>query len=402
MKLTTNLIRFQRLAKCMRLAGILLLGLISLKALSQTAGRDVRFTRFHLWDEFYTEGITVADVNKDGKIDIIAGARWFEAPTWKAHDIWKHKKFDYTKGYADSFLNFAIDINEDGWPDLISFDFPGKEVYWFENPKGSDMLWKRSLIDSFAFNESPMAIDVNGDGKLDLVFGNEKAGTMSWHTAVVKNGKVSWQRYPISDAGMNEPGMFSHGLGWGDINGDGFNDVIIRSGWWEAPPKAGNTPWKFHKADLGESCAQMIVYDFNGDGKNDVLTTSAHDYGVWWFEQMRGSDGRISFKKHNIDTTFSEPHSVVLTDINGDGLPDFVTGKRFYSHQGKGPGGQEPAVLYWFELLKDGKNRPVWVRHLIDNTSGVGIQFVAEDMNLDKKPDFVIANKNGVFYFQQQ
>src|SRR5688572_26917491 len=133
---------------------------------AQTAGTDVTFKKFHLWDEFYTEGITVADVNKDGKTDIVAGARWFEAPDWKVHDIWKHKKFDYTKGYSASFLKFATDVNEDGWVDLISFDFPGREVYWFENPAGVEALWKRNLIDSVASNESPMMVDVDSDGKI--------------------------------------------------------------------------------------------------------------------------------------------------------------------------------------------------------------------------------------------
>ena len=369
---------------------------------AQTLGKDVTFEKFHLWDEFYTEGATVADVNKDGKTDIIAGARWFEAPSWKVHDIWKHKKFDYTKGYSDSFLNFAMDVNEDGWVDLICFDFPGKEVYWFENPAGAELLWKRNLIDSVASNESPMVVDVDSDGKKDLVFGNEKKGQMAWFSSSVKAKKVTWKRTAISEEKSKGVGLFSHGLGWGDINGDGINDVMIRGGWWEAPRDMKTSPWKFHEADLGEPCAQMLTYDFDNDGDADVVSSSAHAYGVWWYEQNFDKDKKSYFVTHLIDSTFSESHSLVLEDVNKDGLPDLITGKRFFAHQGKGPGGLEPAVLYWFELLKDGKQKPVWVKHLIDDTSGVGIQFVAEDMNKDGLLDIVIANKNGVFYFEQR
>lgn len=373
-----------------------------MNGMAQTAGKDVKFKKYHLWDEFYSETATVADVNKDGKIDILAGARWFEAPDWKVHDIWKHKKFDYTKGYSDSFLNYAMDVNEDGWVDLISFDFPGKEVYWFENPGSQDILWKRNLIDSIASNESPMCVDVDGDGKKDLVFGNEKLGQMAWFSTSVKAKKVTWKRTSISEPNAKGVGMFSHGLGWGDINGDGIKDVMIIGGWWEAPKDIKTSPWKFHVADLGEPCAQMLTYDFDKDGDNDAVSSSAHAYGVWWYEQSFDKDKNSFFITHTIDSTFSESHSLVLEDVNRDGLPDLITGKRFFAHQGTGPGGLEPAVLYWFELLKDGKQRPVWVKHLIDNTSGVGIQFVTKDMNKDGKLDIVIANKNGVFYFEQQ
>jgi hypothetical protein len=370
-------------------------------ALAQTPGKDVRFKKHHLWDEFYTEAATTADVNKDGKTDIIAGARWFEAPDWKAHDIWKHKKFYYTKGYADSFLNYAQDVNEDGWMDLICFDFPGKEVYWFENPAGQDVLWKRNLIDSIASNESPMNVDVDNDGKKDLVFGNEKLGQMAWYSPVVKSKKVSWKRTAISEPNAKGVGLFSHGLGFGDINGDGRKDVMIRGGWWEAPADLKASPWKWHEADLGESCAQMITYDFDSDGDADVVSSSAHEYGVWWYEQKFDANKNSYFVTHTIDSTFSESHSLVLEDVNRDGLPDLITGKRFFSHQGRGPGGLEPAVLYWFELLKDGKQRPVWVKHLIDDNSGVGIQFVTDDMNRDGMLDIIIGNKNGVYLFEQ-
>lgn len=370
--------------------------------ISQTAGKDVRFRKYHLWDEFYSEGINVADVNKDGKTDIVAGARWFEAPDWKVHDIWKYKKFDYTKGYSDSFLNYVMDVNEDGWIDLICFDFPGREVYWLENPKGEEIIWKRYLIDSVASNESPMLVDIDSNGTKDLVFGNERLGQMAWFSSSVKAKKVTWTRTPVSEQNAKGVGLFSHGLGWGDINGDGIKDVMIRGGWWEAPKEMKTSPWKFHEADLGESCAQMLTFDFDNDGDNDVISSSAHDYGIWWYEQSFDNDGKSFFITHTIDSSFSETHSLVLEDINQDGLPDLITGKRFFSHQGKGPGGLEPAVLYWFELLKDGEQKPVWVRHLIDDNSGVGIQFVTEDMNKDGKPDIVISNKNGVFYFEQQ
>lgn len=374
--------------------------LISL-TLTLSAQPEVRFKKVHLWDEFYTEAATVGDVNKDGKTDIIAGARWFEAPDWKPHDIWKHKKFDYTKGYSDSFLNFMMDVNEDGWLDLINFDFPGKEVYWFENPAGADVLWKRYLIDSVASNESPMMVDIDGNGKNDLVFGNEKTGQMNWWSCTVKAKKVTWKANAISEPKAKGVGMFSHGLGWGDVNGDGIKDVMIIGGWWEAPKDMRSSPWKFNETSLGYPCSQMLTYDFDNDGDNDVISGSAHNYGLWWHEQVKGPDQRISFVRHLIDSTFSELHSMELEDVNNDGLPDLITGKRYFSHQGHGPGGLEPADVYWFELLKDGKQKPVWKKHLIDNNSGVGIQFEAQDVNKDGMLDFVIGNKNGVFYFEQ-
>ena len=246
-----------------------------------------------------------------------------------------------------------------------------------------------------------MNVDVDNDGKKDLVFGNEKLGQMAWYAPVVKAKKVTWKRTAISEPNAKGVGLFSHGLGFGDINGDGRKDVMIRGGWWEAPADLKASPWKWHEADLGESCAQMITYDFDSDGDADVVSSSAHEYGVWWYEQKFDSNKNSYFVTHTIDSTFSESHSLVLEDVNRDGLPDLITGKRFFSHQGSGPGGLEPAVLYWFELLKDGQQRPVWVKHLIDDTSGVGIQFVSDDMNKDGMLDIIIGNKNGVFLFEQ-
>jgi hypothetical protein len=195
--------------------------------------------------------------------------------------------------------------------------------------------------------------------------------------------------------------MFAHGLGWGDINGDGRKDVMIIGGWWEAPTDMRASPWKFHEASLGYPCSQMLSYDFDADGDLDIISGSAHNFGLWWHEQVKDGNQKIAFVRHLIDSTYSELHSMVLKDVDRDGLPDLITGKRYFSHQGHGPGGLDPAVVYWYQLLQNGKKRPYWIRHEIDNTSGVGIQFEAEDINRDGLLDFAIGNKNGVFYFEQ-
>ena len=84
---------------------------------------------------FRSEGVAIADVNRDGKVDILAGDVWYEAPDWKMHEI--RKVGDYGNGlasYSECMLCWADDINGDGWTDLIVVDFPGKETWWWENP----------------------------------------------------------------------------------------------------------------------------------------------------------------------------------------------------------------------------------------------------------------------------
>jgi hypothetical protein len=209
----------------------------------------------------------------------------------------------------------------------------------------------------------------------------------------------SWTKYHISKPDAPGTHKFAHGLGIGDINKNGRNDVVVTKGWWESPEDPRKPDWKFHEADLGPDCAQMYIYDFDDDGDMDVVSSSAHNYGLWWHEQGKDAEGRVTWTRHEIDTTISQLHALVMTDLNGDGLPDLVTGKRFWAHNGHDPGAREPALLVWYEFSrKDGK--PTWTRHEIDDDSGVGTQFVVQDITGDDKLDIIVSNKKGTFVFE--
>lgn len=395
--------------KMLRLFTFGLLSTLLLAAFgSAPAPREVRFKKVALDREFRSEGVTVADVNRDGRPDVIAGFVWYEAPAWKMHEIGPVKKYDAAGNYSDSFVNYTADLNRDGWPDLIRIDTPGKvPVFWHENPKGKAGHWPAHQIAVNACNESPVFAPITGAGpgpKLIFSLNDEQ---MVW-LEQDKDPAAPFRIHPISEKfgkdQAKDGGVFrySHGMGAGDIDMDGRSDVLIVGGYWQAPRDPRTGPWKFVKANLGQECAQMQVYDVNGDGVNDVISSAAHRVGIWWHEQKRSADGASTFTEHLIDDSFSQSHAVELADINGDGLKDIVTGKRFWAHGPKGDINPDaPAVVNWFELKREG-GQVRWIRHEIDNDSGVGTQFTVIDLNKDRLPDVVTSNKKGVHVFLQE
>jgi len=391
-----------------------------------------QFKKMKLTDQFWSEGANFGDFNHDGVVDVVSGPFWYEGPAFtKRHEYraaaatFQHPKagggvekirgFEGALGtnntYSDNFLTFVYDFNGDGWPDILVIDYPGKAANWFENPKGGDGHWTSHQIASTVDNESPTFLDINGDGKPEIIcnangFFGYYAPT-NWSEA-----GQPWQFHPITPKG--KWAKFTHGVGIGDVNGDGRMDLLEKDGWWEQPPSLGDDPvWAFHPFQFATNgAAQMFAYDVNGDGLNDVITChNPHGYGLVWWEQKR--DGtNITFKEHVIigkdesasrfGVHFSQPHSMALVDVDGDGLLDIVTGKRFWAHGQNGPDPEShdfPAVLYWFQLVRHGNGQVDFVPHLIDDDSGVGTQVVAGNIVNKQFPDIVVGNKKGTFLF---
>jgi len=243
-------------------------------------------------------------------------------------------------------------------------------------------------------------VDIDKDGRVDILCGDQAKKQIVWLKAPTKKGETRWQRFPLSAEKVPGTERFSHGIGYGDVNKDGINDVVIREGWFEGTSDIRSGNWVFHKANLGEPCSHMHVLDVDGDGKNDVVSASAHALGVWWHQQITDKDGQINFTTQIMSQTTSQTHSSIMADLNGDGKKEYITGKRFLAHHGRDPGDADPAFLMWFEFTPNQK--PYWTEHTIDNDSGAGLNIAIHDINKDGRPDIVTSNKNGVFLFENQ
>jgi hypothetical protein len=355
--------------------------------------KEIRFKKTVLDSRFVAEGVAVADVNRDGRLDVLAGNVWYEAPHWTPHEIAPFQKVVPATGYSNCFNTWAADLNHDGWVDQIVIGMPGERTYWRENPRGGHGPWAEHPIWPSACDESPLYADLLRNGRHVLVMGFND-DYLAWFEPS-KDPYAEWQCHIVSE--KKGPGSqgYTHGLGVGDINADGRNEILTHEGYYVQPDDPRQAPWTFVRANLGPDCAQMEVVDLHR-GRPSLISTSAHNRGVWWYEQV--DDG--AFTQHVIDETISETHSMSVAPLNRH--LNVITGKRVWAHGPHGDvGANEPAWLVRYEMVRKGK-AVEWVRHIIDEDSGVGTQFVIQDVNHDGLLDIVIANKKGVFLFEQQ
>jgi hypothetical protein len=364
----------------------------------------------------YSWAQAVADVDRDGHNDIIIPPFIFMGPDYlKAREFYAAETLNPSTTYPSIMVGFAGDFTGDGFPDFLSTN--GGRLY--VNPKGETRRW--DVYPSVVTGVSEICVmkDIDADGKLDLVHVN--SGTLAYSSPDPANPTGKWITTVISEPQSTG----GHGIGAGDVNGDGKMDIVNAYGWWEQPaagPKSGL--WKHHPQAFGrwtgragEGGAEMSVYDVNGDRLNDVVTVlSAHGFGLAWFEQKKDAAGNITFVQHMVmddfstqnagGVTFSEPHGSTSADVDGDGVQDFIVGKRLFAHH-EGfldPDGYGPAVLYAYLTRRDASapGRARLVPELIHNQSGAGSQVLAADVNKDGRMDVVTSGVLGghVFFGQ--
>jgi dienelactone hydrolase len=384
-------------------------------ALSCTAAgaADLAFRRHELNANSAFPSCAVFDVNRDGKADIVCGGFWYEAPTWQRHFL---RDVEVIRGRYDDYSNLPLEVNGDGFVDLVSANYRSRKLYWIEHPGKSLGAWTAHVVDTPGPMETARLADIDGDGRLD-VLPNAVESPAWWEVVLNKAADRKAKPAPRWVKHDLPKELAGHGLGFGDINGDGRGDLVGPRGWLEAPADRRTGRWLWH-ADFElhrDASVPILVLDVDGDGDNDLVYSRAHNIGLYWMEQVRPAKKSTAQKstaqtpgfsekpgvwvRHAIDTSHSQAHSLLVADLDNDRRPEVIAGSRHLAHDGRDPGEYDPPAIYAYTF--QGETR-TWRRQLISagGRAYFGLDPKAADVDGDGDLDLVAADRTGLFWFE--
>lgn len=352
-------------------------------------------------DETY-ESAGVFDVDGDGVLDIVSGAFWYKGPDFRAKSFLGPVRPEGE--YFDDFSTIALDINGNGRLDFVSGGFFGCALRWLENPENPHKQWPVHVFAETGNIETTRAWDIDGDGTIEIVPntpGTREVRVFKLKTDAGGKGAGEFETHVIYT--FPEGKTQGHGLGCGDIAGNGRMDIVFHDCWLEAPADPFKGEWILHegewKLDWTGTSVPMLVADVNGNGMNDIIAGNGHGYGLSWLEQQRDAAGRRKWARHDIDPFNAQYHDMMWLDIDGDGKCELVTGKRHRAHCGSDPGEYDDYGMYYFKWTGDGFAKQVIDYGPIGRAKGCGIHFAAADFSGNGLPDLVLPGKDGLWLF---
>lgn len=378
--------------------------------IAQNNDKKVHFSKRNLFID-PNEGCDVADMNLDGYLDIISSPYIFYGPDYIPQAFrTNHLSSDYIRANSDH----VYDVDQDGLPDIIIGAWGEEGMVWYRNPGNRAVdegrpweIHQPWQADTLARTGGKMEMytlhDYNGDGvpEFHASCWVKEEPQRIWRFEKTQSERVILEPFVLGSQGGG------HGFAFGDVNGDGREDLLCEIGWYERPegdPFAG--PWKFHpETDLSDyhpSCP-FVVKDLNKDGRLDIVFGRAHDYGLFWWEQQEPlADGTTTWKEHVIDSSWSQVHLLKWADLDKDGSEELITGKCIWAHDGKDPGYDDPPVVYYYKW--DPSNSS-FTRYTIagpDEGIAMGRQISVADLNGDGWPDIVSPAENGLWILMNE
>jgi hypothetical protein len=352
----------------------------------------VKFKRVQISSETF-ESANVFDVDNDGVLDIVSGGFWYQGPDFrKKHSI--ASNMPRYADYYDDFSTIAMDIDGDGRMDFITGGWWGESLRWRQNPGDASKQWPEHVIADHIGNiETTRAWDIDGDGQLEIVPNTPGQPLCAYKLLrdCAGAGTGIFSRHTLF------PSALGHGLGFGDIDGDGRGEFITPKGILKPGRNPLDGPWELlPELKVGDDASiPVLVVDVNGDGLNELIVGNSHSYGLSWWEQKQVA-GKRTWIKHPIDPFNSQYHDLHWADIDGDGKPELITGKRYLAHCGRDPGEFDDLGIYYFKWTGEGFAKQIISYGPAGTGTGTGIHFVLADLRKIGRLDIIAPGKDGL------